>query len=244
MNMKPRQKLRRLLGIFWLILFPLSFYYFSPYVCIMGAFEGRISGSVLLFGLLFVQSLLLGRAFCGWVCPAGAFMDLLASARTKRVSRNKIFWIKYLVWAPWLLTLLLVFLRQKSLVLDPLYATENGISVSSVASLMTWFMVMLVFFVLSLIVGKRAGCHTICWMAPFMILGKGLRKSLNLPGLRLKAKTESCISCGQCSKQCPLSLDVQTLVKQRSLDHADCVLCGQCVDTCPVNVLDFTWRTK
>lgn len=55
-----------------LMLFPVTFYYFSPYLILMAASEGIIGGSFLLFAAQFVLALVLGRAFCGWVCPAGA----------------------------------------------------------------------------------------------------------------------------------------------------------------------------
>jgi glucose-6-phosphate-specific signal transduction histidine kinase len=40
---------------------------------------------------------------------------------------------------------------------------------------------------LSIVAGKRGFCHTVCWMAPFMILGRKLSNALRLPALRLSA---------------------------------------------------------
>ena len=37
----------------------------------------------------------------------------------------------------------------------------------------------------TLLVGRRSFCHHLCWMAPFMILGRKLRNLLNTPALRL-----------------------------------------------------------
>jgi polyferredoxin len=43
----------------------------SPYLVVDAADKGIINGSFIMFALLFVSSLVLGRGFCGWVCPAG-----------------------------------------------------------------------------------------------------------------------------------------------------------------------------
>lgn len=58
-----------------LFLFPFIFYHFSPYLIIMTASEGVAAVSFVVFGLIFVASIFLGRAFCGWVCPAGAAQE-------------------------------------------------------------------------------------------------------------------------------------------------------------------------
>ncbi len=49
-----RQDIRRMIGIFLVILFPAIYYYFSPYISMMGAAQGVIAGSLFLFALLFL----------------------------------------------------------------------------------------------------------------------------------------------------------------------------------------------
>jgi hypothetical protein len=41
-------------------------------------------------------------------------------------------------------------------------------------------------FLSSLVFGKRAGCHYICWMTPFMSIGRKIRNILKYPSLRLR----------------------------------------------------------
>ena len=72
-----RPKIRKTLLFVSLLLFPLTLNYLSPYVSIDGAMAGVLSGSALLFLLLFVSGLFLGRAWCGWVCPAGRHRRVL-----------------------------------------------------------------------------------------------------------------------------------------------------------------------
>lgn len=82
-NMK-RQKLRKALVLISFLFFPITLYYFSPYLIIQGAFEGIVTGSFIVFTLMFLVSLFLGRAFCGWVCPAGGLQECCTLAVDKK----------------------------------------------------------------------------------------------------------------------------------------------------------------
>lgn len=95
---------------------------------------------------------------------------------------------------------------------------------------------------LMLSVGKRAPCHTICWMAPFMVLGRSVGNALRLPGLRLAADPDACIHCGTCSAACPMSLEVQPMAERGVMDHTDCILCAECIDVCPKSAISYTWK--
>ncbi len=66
-----RQRIRKAIILISFLLFPITLYYFSPVLIIQGAYEGVITGSFIVFSLLFLVSLSLGRGFCSWVCPAG-----------------------------------------------------------------------------------------------------------------------------------------------------------------------------
>lgn len=96
----------------------------------------------------------------------------------------------------------------------------------------------------ALIAGKRSFCHYICWMAPFMVAGRKLGNLLMLSSLRLKADSGKCTHCKQCSKNCPMSLDVEQMVSKGSLENAECILCGECTGTCPKKVIHYTLGTK
>ncbi|MCM1064479.1 MAG: hypothetical protein NC420_08425 [Eubacterium sp.] len=77
--------------------------------------------------------------------------------------------------------------------IDFFFETENGISVSSVQSYIIYYGIICLIFIPSILFGKRAFCHYLCWMAPFMILGIKLRRILRLPGIHIRAnKRENC----------------------------------------------------
>ena len=106
---KKRQKIRET-GIFVsLLLFPITIYYLSPVLIIMGAGKGIISGSFIIFALLFFSALFLGRAYCGWVCPGAGIQEICANIQSKKVKRGG--WIKYALWVPWITVIIILAIK-------------------------------------------------------------------------------------------------------------------------------------
>ncbi|MFH2115263.1 MAG: 4Fe-4S dicluster domain-containing protein [Spirochaetota bacterium] len=122
------------------------------------------------------------------------------------------------------------------------FATRGGFSVSDIPSLLAYLMVVIVFFLPALLAGRRAACHTICWMASFIILGRSAGRALRLPFLKVRSTPESCVSCGRCDATCPMSLPVSRLLAAGEISSGDCILCGECVDTCGRKTFSFSCR--
>jgi formate hydrogenlyase subunit 6/NADH:ubiquinone oxidoreductase subunit I len=95
----------------------------------------------------------------------------------------------------------------------------------------------------ALVAGKRAACHSICWMSPFMIIGTKIKNAAGWPSLHLTADKTSCMQCKQCSRICPMSLDVNAIVQNESMANTECILCGSCVDTCPKNAIKYSFSS-
>lgn len=239
---KTRQRVRKSIIFVMFLLFPVLYYYFSPYLIIMGASEGVVSGSFIVFGLMFIVSLFFGRAFCGWVCPAGGEQELCAKLRDKRVKPGKIDWIKYIIWVPWISIIVIMFYRSGGIKnVDFLYQTFHGISISNFQSLVFFIFVAGVIALLALSVGRRGFCHTACWMAPFMIIGRKVRNIIKLPALFLTADKEKCIDCKICTISCNMSLEVNAMAKSGNMENSECILCGTCVDVCPKDVIKYSF---
>lgn len=239
------QSIRKALLLISMLLFPVTLYYFSPFLIIVGGFKGIITGSVLLFALQFLSALFLGRAFCGWICPAGAIQDSCAQANGKPYNGKKRNLVKYFIWAPWLVTIVLGFLSAGGVKeVNFLFMTDHGISAAGVPGYIVYFLVVGLIVTLSLILGKRSFCHSFCWMAPFMVIGSKIRSKLKLPSLHLDAHADKCVGCGTCSKHCPMSLPVKEMVQGDKLNHTECILCGECVDGCPKKAIGFAMLYK
>jgi ferredoxin-type protein NapH len=238
-----RQAFRGAMTIFMFALFPLIYYYFSPYLVIMGAAEGIVAGSLLVFPLLFLTSLFLGRAF--WDCPAGATQELCAKVRNTSFKNGKRNWIKYVIWVPWLSIIIVMFLQAGTIMtIDPLYQTYFGISITGAESAIMFLAIAGLVAVIALATGRRGACHTICWMAPFLIIGRKIRNTVNWPALQLEADSSKCINCKACTRNCSMSLDVNKMVQKQSMENAECILCGRCVDVCPKGVIKYTFDRK
>jgi polyferredoxin len=238
---EKRQGTRRILLYLSLLLFPLTYYYFSPYLIIEGAARGIIAGSFVVYALMFLGSLFVGRLFCGWLCPAGGLQRLCTNVRENRFKVGKRDWVKFLIWVPWVSLIgLMLFQAGGIQSVDPLYQTYHGISVQDLGSLAFFLLIAGGIAATALLSGKRGFCHYLCWMAPFMILGRRIRNLVRWPSLQLTAEEDKCIDCKTCSRNCPMSLNVHTLVKGGSMEHTECILCGTCIDFCPAGVIHYS----
>jgi ferredoxin-type protein NapH len=95
------------------------------------------------------------------------------------------------------------------------------------------------------IFGRRSFCHHICWMAPFIILGRKARNLFLWPWLKLIAEPSACQHCNTCAENCPMSLPVEDedMVQSNKMEKAECILCGTCIDGCPANVIKYSFAT-
>jgi len=242
-----RQRWRRALLLVSFVAFPVTMNYLSPYLIVDSAFKGIVNGSLVAFATMFVGSLVVGRLWCGWACPAAGLQEVAIPVNEKRIG-GKANLIKLAIWVPWLALIAWGALSAGGYhSIDLLYGTEGGISLAGsadrpiVIAYVIYFGVIALFLGLAMAFGKRAGCHTVCWMAPFMIVGRNIRNRFAWPSLRLVADTETCTSCGRCTDACPMGLDVQGLVQSASMEDRECVLCGSCVDTCPRRTIRFSF---
>jgi ferredoxin-type protein NapH len=247
---KMRQRVRKAMIITTFLFFPIIMNYFSPYVIIDGASQGIINGSLMVFGLMFLSSLFVGRLWCGWVCPAGGLGEICFTITDRPVNGRKIDWIKWAIWVPWLLIIAWAAYSAGGYhSVDFLLDTVGGVSVAGdanrpiIAAYVFYYLVVGIFMALSVFVGRRAGCHSICWMAPFMILGRKLRNLPAWPSLRLQANPSLCSDCKTCTTNCPMSLDVNGMVHLRSMENDECILCGSCVDGCTKKAITYSFSS-
>ena len=128
--------------------------------------------------------------------------------------------------------------------IDFFYQTNGGISVSDKQSYIIYYSFVALIVVLSLMAGKRAFCHYVCWMAPFMVIGSKIKTALRLPSLYIRSKKDSCTNCKSCERLCPMSLPVSTMIQKGTMANTECILCGQCIDACKTSVLRFSFGNQ
>ena len=154
--------------------------------------------------------------------------------------------IKYLVWAPWIVLVAVLFIHSGGVkTVDPLYQTWKGISVQDLPSATMFLGIASAIVIFALVAGKRAVCHSFCWMAPFMVIGIKIKTAAGYPSLHLEADKSKCLKCRKCSGECPMSIDVAEMVQKENMTNSECIFCGSCVDSCPKKAIKFSFiRSK
>lgn len=243
-----RQKIRKTLIFISFLLFPVTIWYFSPYLIIQAAAEHIMNGSFIVFIIMFLASMFLGRVWCGYLCPAGGLQECCGTINDESAKQGWRNNIKYAIWIIWMAGIVITFIMGKNDVkIDFFYMTDHGISITEVYNYIIYYGVLLILVLPALVSGRRAACHYICWMAPFMVIGAAVGRFLHLPQLHIESDKSRCISCKKCNSVCPMGLDVEKMVQNGSSHKCtECIQCGACADACPKRAVKykFLWRIK
>ena len=108
-------------------------------------------------------------------------------------------------------------------------------AVAKSTELMTKDIVILCIVVICMIVlalfTDRPFCNYLCTGGARM----GLLSVMRIFGIR--RNTQVCGGCGQCSRKCPMNIDV---ARTDFVRHPNCIGCLQCVSTCPKKCLSYS----
>ena len=240
-----RQRMRLILIIFSFILYPVTFAYISCPIIIEAAGFGIVSGGLAVFALIFLSSIILGRLWCGWLCPSGGLQEISRLPGDRPLRTRKLDWLKYLVFIGIFGSLVFAIWSASGLkAIDLFYRTENGISVLAAGGIAALLGPVIMVVIFALIFKRRGFCHTFCPIAVMIIIGRKIRNLFHWPALHIAADANRCIDCKKCSKECSMSLDVNTMVREGKMENTECILCGNCVDTCPKGVIRYSWSGK
>ncbi len=210
------------------------------------------------FAAFFAFFFVIGKAFCGWVCPLGTLQEMLGvlgrrfGFSLRRLEQGDLLAARRVRPVKWLLLLGLVFLLP---LLTGLGVTPHAlgnpycdICPSRVATtLLTGNTEQLALrvgdgwsFALgatadvligSMLIGALAIRQPFCRICPLLAFNALFQR---LSPLRLvKTRHENCGTCRICSDACPM--DIQEISQQtgRKAYAEDCTLCGRCAEYCP-----------
>ena len=157
MKIATRQKIRRGITFFMFMMFPVVMNYLSPYLIMMGASEGIVSGSFITFCAMLFVSLFFGRSYCGWMCPASGMQDGMEKFRTKKAKTGAGNIVKWTIWLAWLSMIVFFFIKAGGVKqADYLYQSEGLISVLQPHIVYIYLGVILLVFAMNMIWGQRA----------------------------------------------------------------------------------------
>ena len=242
--MSKRQKIRKAIIIGMFFTFPITIAWMSPAMPIIYGFFGIAVGAVVMFVLHFFIALFLGRAFCGFLCPGGGLSECMMPINNMGMRSTKFRAFKYVIWVLLIIATIVSFVVAGGISeIDFFAGLENSWKfLFAPYRYIIYFGVLFGALLFAIFLGKRSFCQTVCWIAPFMIMGTKVSDLLKLPRLHLKSNADNCIGCKQCSKRCPMSLDVKTMVETANMKHSECILCGECIDICPKKSITYSFR--
>jgi len=178
--------------------------------------------------------LLLRKGFCGWICPVGAFSQLVATVGRKLHLRFRLpVWLdmpllslKYLLLAFFLYT---IFWRMD---LQSIVSFQNTpYNYAADAKMLQFFLhpstlagFILLFILLTSLPFANFWCRYLCPYGGLLGL-----LALGSP-VRIKRDAEKCIDCRKCRKICPATIAVDT---KTTVLSPECIGCLDCVAVCP-----------
>lgn len=221
------------------LLLPALLNYFSPYLVIDGAAHGIAAGAFVIWSFMFVLALVAGRTFCSYLCPYGGLQMIIDKVLNKPLRNIKgLRMFKLFLGVLWVGVFVYVLVLNGGFnSFEFFYLTEKFISIDHWTHLVLYYMILVGIAILPIILGKRATCHYLCPMSILNIIGTKIKNLLPYPSLRLVADADKCISCNQCQKACPMSLNVTNMVKTNEVNQMECILCGECSKTCKTGAI-------
>lgn len=202
--------------------------FLCPLTAVQNIFLKWTTGYILLFAVPVGLSLLLGRVFCGYVCPFGAIQEWLHVRRWSvrlphRVNRV----------LRWMKVALLIYLVARVIATGMLTLAGE----TPFKALFQWGGTPLTIAITAItaalsVVLYRPFCAYGCPLGAFLAVVS--RFSL----FRLK-KDENCTSCGLCTSSC-----ASDVCDAGDVNSSDCLLCGACQDVCPTSCLRIRLRGR
>lgn len=223
---------------------PLTDPYGAAQVAVAGGL--RLAGAALLgLGLVALAYLLLGRAFCAWVCPLGSLLELADRAAERLLPTGKperrAAWPRWIRWAVAIGVLALTALTGQALF--EWVSPQATLMRSLLFGLGMQLLIVAAVLVFDLVVLRRGWCRSLCPAgALYSLLGR-------FAVLRVGHDRSACDRCGACLHACPWDGRETLLetVARRGRAEANpwaCANCGDCIDACPKGALRFTpaWK--
>ena len=197
-----------------------------------GNIQRILRGTMTLFFFTIAFTLVFGRAFCGNICPFGALQELLGKFKKKKVPvSGKIDGIsRYLKY------IILVFITIMAWITASIWVSPYDPwgafahiwrGWASLDEYAVGFVILLIVLFTSVFI-DRFFCKYLCPAGAMYGIITKISPS--------KIMRSNCSNCGQCSRACPMNIDVAKLDVVKS---AECIACNQCAMVCKFKTTDI-----
>lgn len=201
---------------------------FSPLLNFPLYFYNKDFSTLIIPLIIVFLTIILGRFFCGWICPMGATFTLFEEMFLKKIKRFNItyHYFKYYI----LIFVILSIFTSFSLtgILDPL-SIINREATYIFGKKIPYFLIFLIF--LSFL-SPSFWCKNLCPLgAIFSVFSYN-----SLFKLKITDKCIKCIKCERCKNICPTSAieEDKFFVKNN-----ECILCFDCQEVCKDEAIKF-----
>jgi polyferredoxin len=212
---------------------------------------GRMSGSIafhefpwLVLGIVVVVGLLVGRMFCGWVCPMGLLQDMLYKIPSPKVAIAAGWrWMKYAFLLGGVVLVSYYIGKENNLFFFCHYCPIAALQVVAPAMISTGDYVfdlartqrftVLAFILVLAVLNHRSFCKIMCPIGAMQALTN------KFSFFRLRMNATGCVHCHRCDKSCPMDVPVEACSRTgRGISrHTECIECLSCQEVCPVSVI-------
>jgi len=178
-----------------------------------------------------------GRAYCGWLCPFGAFTEILFRLTPLewpiRGNADKV--LKIIKYINLVILLVIAFVISDKLlavyligIIEP-FATFFHLDGDMIS--WTWLIAMLV---LSSVV-SRFFCRYFCPLGAFFAVIVSVCAFLKLRCFRVNLPQEGCRGCRLAQKECQIdAINYDERSHKPSIDGSECMMCNRCSSKCPI----------
>jgi len=219
----------------------------------------RMAVTITLLGLVTIAfSLIMGRVFCGWICPLGATFDFYGWFLRKlrfNFEGPSPWWFRfkyYLLFAILIFALLggvsplmgfdpiVIITRVAATVINPFLLRHDQI-LWGVDDQPAYYGYFIDGFTLLLFMAIMAGttklsriwCRAVCPLGAYLAILS--RNSA------LRRDTKGCVHCKICANHCPTG--AINFENEEIYNESECIKCFSCSQECPVDANYFTWKS-
>jgi polyferredoxin len=193
---------------------------------------------------------IVGRFFCGWICPIGLLQDILHKIPSRKFTLPRPFtWVKYGVLVVSVFGVAW-FIGGDSPFFFCNFCPTSGVMVVLPAAIAEQdamklfdqsakFAVTLA-MVLGAIAISRPFCKVLCPVGALVAVTN------KIVPWKLHLSSKACVRCRKCDKGCPMDLPVMTHQGEATTRDPECILCHECQGNCPAHAIQHGagWATQ
>jgi len=173
--------------------------------------------------LFLLITVVLGRVWCGWLCPQTVFNDLAELAAGRFQKKLPPFAAALIEHFTALVIAKLIAFNLLCWFMAPALAYYSLMDFNSHPLLLSCFLLVTLFGYINLILVKRSFCRGYC---PYGRLQTALTDQSTLNLAFPEENRHRCLRCGACLRSCPMAIDI------RDGFQIECINCGRCIDAC------------